>query len=162
MIDQIDNGNLDEPTLKAKLADLAAFWLPKHLTDTEAAKIPGVKWIDERVLDKANVPGPLGGIGQHAGARRALAGVDAVNNATKLALVQLKAAYAAPNIGGNLLLLTTQQGVFAPLNIARAVKLTKTLGVDDASAIYTLMGEGITQSILHNPGPLSHVVQAVG
>ena len=115
---------------------------------------PGVKWIDNRLLGGLNEPSPLASLMQHKWGKRGLAAVDAVNNASKMAILYLKPAYAAPNIFGNTFLTLVQQGFAAPRNLGSALLLERKLG-KDVHLVDDLMGEGIVSSGLDSRSGLA-------
>ncbi len=90
--------------------------------------------------------------------RKPTAAIDTVNNATKLAVLYLKVAYAVPNLLGNLFLNLSQQGFLAPINLARASVLARRLPPETWAKIDTLMGEGLSTSLDTGRGGLSSVV----
>ena len=112
-------------------------FVPRHLT----------KEFEHAYVRLANVIG-----------RRPTSLIDTVNNATKLAVLYLKVAYAVPNLLGNLALNLVQQGFLAPVNLARASVLARRLPPDVWAKIDTLMGEGLSTSLDTGRGSLAGAV----
>lgn len=112
-----------------------------------------VGWVPRRLLgDLAKPHAPL----QATIGRTPTAVWDSINDASKLAALYLKPAYAAPNILGNMFLTLVQQGFAAPRNIARACRLQWRLGADATARIDSIMGEGFAAALRgHSTGPLS-------
>lgn len=104
--------------------------------------VPGVKYVDERLLGGLNKPNPLLGLTQYPAGRRAISTVDAINNASKIAILYLKPAYVAPNLLSNLALNFVQQGFAAPVNLARAARLWSRADPELVSKIMASVGEG--------------------
>jgi hypothetical protein len=109
--------------------------------------VEGVKWVDKRLLGDLNKPNPLTGVRQHGAGRRGLATFDAINDASRAAILLLKPAYAVPNLLGNAALNIVQQGFAAPRNLARAAHLNATLSRPAAAAIDGAMGEGFASAL---------------
>lgn len=108
-------------------------------------KHPQVKWIDSRVLGGLNKPNPL--VGFHGGSAQGLKVFDAINNASRAAILYLKPAYAVPNILGNAALNIVQQGWGAPSQVARSARLWAKLDKDTRAVVKQAMGEGVTGSL---------------
>ncbi len=123
-----------------------------QVTAADVPAVKGVKWIDERLLGGLNKPRPLATALQYKGLRHAAGFADAVNNATKLGILYLKPAYAVPNMVGNLFLNFTQQGVYAPVNIGRAITLERKIGAPDVRFMDRLMGQGISSVLASSEG----------
>ena len=104
--------------------------------------IPGVKYVDERLLGGLNKPNPLLGFSQHTAGRATLATVDALNNASKIAILYLKPAYIAPNLLSNLTMNFVQQGFAAPVNLARAARLWAKADPETVNYVLANMGHG--------------------
>lgn len=109
--------------------------------------IPGVKWVDERLLGGLNKPNPLTGLMQHDSFRKAVGIADATNNASKLAILYLKPAYIAPNLMSNLAMNFVQQGFAAPLNLARAARLWAKSDPETINNVLGSMGHGAISSL---------------
>jgi hypothetical protein len=90
---------------------------------------------------------------------KAVTAVDAINNASRFAILYLKPAYAIPNLLGNAALNVLQQGFASVPNLGRAARLNAHLGPDLAARIDVLMGEGFARAIsAHGAGHFSAVV----
>jgi hypothetical protein len=90
---------------------------------------------------------------------KAVKTVDAINNASRFAILYTKPAYAIPNLLGNVALNVLQQGFAAVPNLARAAKLNGHLGPELTARIDTLMGEGFARAIsAHGQGLAAGVV----
>jgi hypothetical protein len=107
----------------------------------------------------------LGDLAKPQAPLRAVAGggpvktVDAINNASRFAILYLKPAYAVPNILGNEAVNILQQGFAAPVNLARAARANHVLGEELTAHIDTAMGEGVARAVsAHGQGKLSGVV----
>jgi hypothetical protein len=109
--------------------------------------IPGVKWVDERLLGGLNKPNPLIGLMQHDAGRKLVGSVDAINNASKIAILYLKPAYIAPNLLSNVAMNFVQQGFAAPLNLARAAKLWAKADDETVNHVLTSMGGGVVSAL---------------
>jgi hypothetical protein len=121
----------------------------------EFVGIPGVKFVDRRLLGGLDKPNPLLGAMQHGPVRCTVAVVDAINNATRLSVLYLKPAYLAPNLLGNLGMNLVQQGFAAPRNLRNAAKLNAEAGPDVVARVDAAMGEGISGALESQLGPLS-------
>lgn len=115
-----------------------------------------IGWVPRRILgDLAKPQAPLGAV---AG-RSAVKTADAINNASRFAILYLKPAYAIPNLLGNLAVNILQQGFAAPANLARAARADAKLGPEYAARIDTAMGEGVARAVsAHGQGKLAGVV----
>lgn len=115
-----------------------------------------IGWVPKRALGQiANPTAPLRAVtpGSTVGA------VDAINNASRFAILYLKPAYAVPNMLGNTALSLIQQGFAAPRNLAQAARLVQRLHDDDYARIDASMGEGVARAIAsHNTGRLAGTV----
>lgn len=113
-------------------------------------KHPQVQWIDQRVLGGLNKPNPL--VGFHGGSAKGLHVFDAINNASRAAILYLKPAYAVPNILGNAALNIVQQGWGAPTQVARSARLWAKLDKETRAVVKQSMGEGVTGSLHSEAG----------
>lgn len=118
----------------------------------DVASVPGVKWIDKRLLGGLNEKNPLVGIEGNATGRRWVSAADAINNASRMAILYLKPSYAVPNLLGNLAMNLLQQGFAAPRNLVNAARLSNKLGPEDAALLDSLMGEGFVKAISGDRG----------
>lgn len=110
---------------------------------------PDVRWINPELLNAAQQQAfKL----SNAVGDRPVEVIDAINNASKLAILYLKPAYAVPNIAGNAFLNIVQQGMLAPANWARSGHLYKKLGDDAAATLDSVMGEGVARSLSTGEG----------
>lgn len=123
-----------------------------------AAKHPDVKYIDKRVLGGLNRPNPLVGFAPETGAGKGLRVFDAINNASRAAILYLKPAYAAPNILGNAALNIVQQGWAAPRQIGSSVRLFHKLDRETREKVKLAMGEGVTGALHSEAGPASKAI----
>lgn len=121
--------------------------------------VKGIRWVERDLLGGLNEPPMLATFEANKAGRMAVAFVDAVNNATKFAILYLKPAYITPNVLGNTFLVLTQQGLLAPIEIGKAVRLHKLIGADNTVLVDTVMGEGISTSLGADRGLGQHVVQ---
>jgi hypothetical protein len=121
----------------------------------EFVGIPGVKFVDRRLLGGLDKPNPLLGLMQHGTVRGSVAVLDAINNATRLSVLYLKPAYLAPNLVGNVGMNIVQQGFAAPRNLRNAARLNAEAGPDVVAGVDALMGEGISGALSSQLGPLS-------
>lgn len=119
--------------------------------------VPGVKFIDERLLGGLNKPNPLLALNQYAAGRGALSTIDAINNASKLAILYLKPAYVAPNLLSNVAMNLVQQGFAAPVNLTRAAKLWAHADPETVNSVLASMGEGKISVLDSNAGVASRV-----
>src|SRR5207245_997377 len=91
---------------------------------TRFAQLAGqgkIKWVDSRLLRGLDKPRPLATLSAHRSMRIAAAIPQAINQASKAAILYLKPAYAIPNMLGNAALSVIQQGFGAPANVAHSV-----------------------------------------
>lgn len=153
-------------TEKARLLDKIRARLilgrPDQMDPEQAAAFQKLKdagkvgFVPREVLgDYAKAQAPLSAV---TGGRFVRA-VDAINNASRLAILYLKPAYAAPNLLGNVAMNLIQQGFAAPRNLARAARLNAALGPEDTALLDSHIGEGVAASAsAHGQGALSRVV----
>ena len=87
--------------------------------------------------------------------------IDSINNATKLAILYLKPAYAVPNALGNAALNVLQQGFAAPMNIAHSLGIMYKMPPEYWSMIDTHMGEGFAAALRGESGHLAHATQVM-
>jgi hypothetical protein len=113
--------------------------------------IPGYKWVDDRTLGFLDKQNPLWSAFEHPIPRMLIKGADAINSIQKDMILYLKPAYAFPNAFGNLFLNIVQQGLFAPVNLAKSFKLFNGLKPETIEKIRTLMGGGAAEQ-LKSPG----------
>lgn len=115
-------------------------------------------WVSKTLLgDFAKPHTPLRTV---AGAKP-VATVDAINNASRFAILYLKPAYAAPNLLGNAALNLVQQG---PLGLVRTLHDTAKLSFSHpelTARIDALMGEGVAQSVAGKGETASRLGEAV-
>jgi hypothetical protein len=123
---------------------------PAKLTEHD-----GIRWVPQALLDHANARSVLADAINNS---RAVDIVDSVNNATKLAILYLKPAYAVPNAAGNAFLTVVQQGFAAPLNLARSARLNARLGEDAAAVLDSVIGEGLAHALTGGGGLLKKSV----
>lgn len=88
--------------------------------------------------------------------------IDAVNNATKAAVIYLKPAYAPPQMLSNLFLNIVHEGWSAPFNLKRAVLVDKKLTASGhVGVVDDLMGEGAVRMLGgEGQGPLGRFTRA--
>lgn len=125
-------------------------------------KQTGVKWIERGQLGGMDRPNPLVGLQSYPAMQHTLNTFDAINNASRAAILYLKPAYAAPNIVGNAALTLAQQGFAAPHNLWGAARLNARLGAEDAAKVDEVVGAGITAALKSNTGLLSKTTQRAG
>jgi len=115
-----------------------------------------VGWVPRRMVGELGNPAaPLRAVVPG----RTVSTFDAINNASRFAILYLKPAYAVPNILGNAALNVLQQGFAAPRNLAWASRRVSKMTAEDYAAIDAVMGEGIAQAIsAHGAGLLSGTV----
>jgi hypothetical protein len=130
-----------------------------HGTSGKFNEVPGYVWVDKRTLGGLDKPNPLLGVMASPIARGVIHTLDAVNNATKMAVLYLKPAYAIPNMLGNVALNLVQQGFLAPVNLAKSVITWRALPRDTQAAIKGIMGEGFSESMKVS-GLSSRITQA--
>lgn len=123
--------------------------------------VPGVVWIDKRLLGRLHSPNPLVGFSQNAAAKATLSTVDAINNASKFAILYLfPFKYISPNLISQAAFALIQQGFSAPRHLAQASRLNAKLGRREQLAIDGGMGEGFAASIAGSTtGPLTRLNQ---
>jgi hypothetical protein len=126
--------------------------------DIERVQTKGVRWVHPDVLGGLDKQ-PLrlaSGVG-----RKPVAAVDAINNASKMAILYLKPAYAIPNIAGNVAMNIVQQGPKAMTNWWQSSSriLERRLGPDATATIDSVMGEGVAGSISSHEGLGQKAVQ---
>ncbi len=115
-----------------------------------------VGWVPRKLLgDLAKSHAPL----SSTWGKRFVSSVDATNNATKLAVLYTKVAYATPNLLGNAALNILQQGFAAPVHLRRAVMMQHRLGPGLTAMIDTLMHEGFAASLRGEQGFLAGTTQ---
>jgi len=119
-------------------------------------------WIDSRLLGGVHAANPLVGFSGNLGARVALSTVDAINNASKAAILYLlPLKYVTPNMLSQGLFALIQQGFAAPKNLVVSARLNAKLGKKATAAIDAGMGEGFAASIAgHTTGPLTRFNRA--
>lgn len=117
--------------------------------------MPGYKFVDSRLLGGLNRRNPLLSAYDYRSLRTALQVADAVNNASKLAILYLKPAYIAPNLLGNVGLNLVQQGFAAPANLKRAARLNARVDAHTYNQILEAVGEGVTGSLEAKTGRLA-------
>jgi hypothetical protein len=135
--------------------DYAALSPEERLAAQDGGKVKGYKWVDERLLRGANKPASYV---SNKGAKAAVGLVDSINNASKLAILYLKPAYAIPNITGNAFLNIVQQGFAAPMNLKRAAYLSHKIGEKATATLDSVMGEGIARAISAEHGLMQGAV----
>jgi len=128
------------------------------------APVPGVLWIDKRLLGGIEAANPLVGVSGSGVGRGVLAGVDTINNASRLAILYLlPLKYITPNALSQVAFALIQQGFAAPVNLARAARLNAKLGRKAQLAIDAGMGEGFAVSIAgRGGGALGKLNNALG
>jgi hypothetical protein len=129
-------------------------------TEAEAARIPGVVWIDEKLLGGMNKPNPATAIMAHPAGKVFIGGLDIINNVSRFAILYLKPAYLIPNLLGNFALNIIQQGFAAPVNLGRAARINAELTGKAVSTMDALIGEGAARAIAAQGGPLAELSQA--
>lgn len=135
---------------------------PKKLDAQAKAEFAGLNeqgkigWVPRKVLgDFAKPQAPLSAVVGSKPVRT----VDAINNASRFAILYLKPAYAIPNLLGNGALTLLQQGFAAVPNLKRAAMLNSKLGADVAARVDAAMGEGFALSVsAHGQGRLAGAV----
>lgn len=129
-----------------------------HAAYTKLFNEGKIGYVDSRLLRGMGKPTPsLESLITRPGART----IDAINNASRIAIFYAKPAYALPNIIGNLALTLIQQGFAAPANLARAARINARLGPELAARIDTLMGEGIAMALSSDRGAGAAAVQKI-
>jgi hypothetical protein len=118
-----------------------------HGTSGKFHEVPGYVWVDKRTLGGLDKPNPLLSVMANPIAKGVIHTLDAVNNATKMAVLYLKPAYAIPNMLGNIALNLVQQGFLAPVNLAKSVITWRALPRDTQGAIRGIMGEGFSETL---------------
>lgn len=118
-----------------------------HGTSGKFHEVPGYVWVDKRTLGGLDKPNPLLSAMANPIVRGAIHTLDAVNNATKMAVLYLKPAYAIPNMLGNVALNLVQQGFLAPVNLAKSVITWRALPAETRGAIRGIMGEGFSEAL---------------
>jgi hypothetical protein len=116
---------------------------PAKLTEHD-----GIRWVPQALLDHANARSVLADAINNS---RAVDIVDSVNNATKLAVLYLKPAYAArtpPATRSS----RRAAGVRAPLNLARSARLNARLGEDATAVLDSVIGEGLAHALTGGGG----------
>ncbi len=115
-----------------------------------------IGWVPRRMLgDLAKNSAPLASVT----GSKTVGVFDAINNASRFAILYLKPAYAVPNILGNAALNIVQQGFAAPGNLKYAARMNQILGEEMTATIDALMEEGFAKSIsAHATGPMARVV----
>jgi hypothetical protein len=134
------------------------------LKDLENARLPGVKWIDNRWLGGLDKQNPLWSAFESPGARLLARGVDTLNEIQKAVLLYLKPAYIIPNALGNVALTLIHQGFLAPKNLTRSFKILFTgKGLDEHTfqVIKSMMGSGMT-GVLKEQKTMWDVATAAG
>jgi hypothetical protein len=130
---------------------------PKDVHPDE--QIPGIKWIDKRYLGGLNEDNPLAGVRTGTPTGKFLSVADAINNASKIAILYLKPAYLLPNLIGNAALTLVQQGFAAPFNLAKAARWSVKLTPDIATGVDAAMGDGLTAVLSSEQGIGSKAAQ---
>jgi hypothetical protein len=131
---------------------------PEALHELQQLHVDGkIGYVDRRLLGGLDKPQLR--LEQFTGQRAAKA-FDAVNNASRAAILYLKPAYAVPNLLGNAALNVLQQGFAAVPNLGRALKLSRSLGPDLAAHVDEVMGEGFSQALAGESGIGTRAIQA--
>jgi hypothetical protein len=129
----------------------------KHLTANDGERVEGVKWVPPELLKQI---GDRSVLADAINSSRPAHVVDEINSATKLAVLYLKPAYAAPNIAGNAFLTIVHQGFAAPRNLREAALLNAHLGPDATAVLDEAVGEGIASALAgHGTGAASRGAQ---
>jgi hypothetical protein len=119
-----------------------------------------------QAADDANL-GPAMSRAVHAG----LMTMREASDLVRAGAIFLRPAYIPNNWAGNAFLNVIQQGVYAPINLAKSLVLDKHLGVNYTRAIDQSMGFNASRIALERPGggyvqaltnPISHVMGAIG
>jgi hypothetical protein len=122
-----------------------------HRLDAGDPDVQNVKWVDADLLEQSGLNAPpslLASATRKAkGARAVLTVADLINDASRVAILYLKPAYLAPNLLGNLAMNVVQQGVFAPVNLAKSARLAARLGDEGTAIVDSVMGEGFTAAL---------------
>jgi hypothetical protein len=137
--------------LEAQIRMYVKSIIDEDLAKTTAAgvEIPGVRWVDKRLLDSQ---------------RKIITGrvplyFDEAADATKGLMLYLKPAYVAPNVIGNALFNLFQQGFLAPTNWIRATRMKPHL----APLVDEIMGQGFSAALAAGTqSRISAGVQKVG
>ncbi len=112
------------------------------------SSIPGIKWVDDRYLEGANLP-PIGtGAAGRPGLKQLAYTGHSINNATRLSYFYLAVKYGTPNILGQIALNFIQAGARVPLAWKRAATIHRDLGARDVGVVREAMGTGIGHSLL--------------
>ncbi|MGH2590351.1 MAG: hypothetical protein ACRDGW_06090, partial [Actinomycetota bacterium] len=101
-----------------------------------------VRFVDERRLGGLNRQQGIYGLG---GKLATVA--DEVNAASTIAILHLKAAYAAPNLLGQSALTLIQQGALAPWNARQAVLLYRALTPEQRAKVRAASGLGLAKAL---------------
>lgn len=112
--------------------------------------IPGVKWIDKRILGGLDKQSPLWSAMENPAVLKTLKGVDILNEVQKDMILYLKPAYAVPNMLGNVALALVQQGFLMPLNLGKTLQVMfkgKGLDAETVETIKAVMGGGLSESL---------------
>lgn len=117
-------------------------------------EVDGYVWIEKGLLGGLDEPSYLVGLTSGAG-KHLFAAIDNVNDITKAVTLYTRPATVAPNILSGIGLNLIQQGMFAPINIARSFLLNKKLGSYEKMLVDEYMGEG-------RAGALRPSVETVG
>jgi hypothetical protein len=112
------------------------------------SSIPGIKWVDERYLEGANLPPIATGAAGRPGLKQLAWTGHSINNATRLSYFYLALKYGTPNILGQIALNFIQAGAKVPLAWKRAATIHRDFGARDVGVVREAMGTGIGRSLL--------------
>ena len=121
-------------------------------------RFEGVRWVDRRVLGGMVDPPLLATFLANKGGRILLTAADAINDASRAAILYLRPAYITPNVVGNTFLVLTQQGWAAPINLKRSVLMHRYIGAEHTVKLDALMGQGLTAALRGEHTPLIGLV----
>jgi len=122
-------------------------------------RVPGVKWIDKRLLGGLDLPNPLMSAFEYPVVQKVLRWHDALNEANKVAALYLKTSYLLPNMLGNVALSLVQQGFLMPANLARSTVLLRRLDQSTKEIIQTSVGNGFSAILKNEAGWQSRLQQ---
>jgi hypothetical protein len=113
--------------------------------EDEYRPVPGYKWVDDRTLGYLDKQNPIFSALRSKNVRAVVKTADAINTIQKTMVLYLKPAFAVPNAFGNLFLNAVQQGVWAPINLARSFKIFNHLKPETIEKMDQSMGGGFSE-----------------
>lgn len=153
-------------TLEGKNADEVA----QLILDGRMKPVDNVVWVPDSLLHAAgliNVPGSKQQVWRgyskmlRVASEGGLMTFDIFNDIAKAGILYLNPAYIPVNLAGNLAMNIVQQGVYAPQNLYRAVRMHQSLDFGRRTLIDAIMGGGLTSTLALTRSPAKKVTNAM-